>query len=100
LLDLVLPDVSGLALQHELALRGVTIPIIFVTNKGQKSFSNAELMGHIRQAIAHKLSLSQRRAGRRRRVEMNRRASCTEAASQQALRRSNVTPFLPRRIRA
>jgi two-component system, LuxR family, response regulator FixJ len=69
LLDLVLPDVSGLALQHELTLRGITIPIIFVTNKGQvasaveamrqgafnfleKSFSNAELMENIRQAIA------------------------------------------------
>jgi two-component system response regulator FixJ len=76
-LDLVLPDLSGLALQHELTLRGIAIPIIFVTNKGgitsaveamrqgafnflEKSFSNAELVENIRQAIA--LDHSQRRA--------------------------------------
>ena len=68
-LDLVLPDVSGLALQRELTLRGVTIPIIFVSNKGrigtaveamrqgafnflEKSFSNSELVENIRQAVA------------------------------------------------
>ncbi len=75
-LDLVLPDVSGIALQRELTLRGITIPIIFVTNKGQvanaveamrqgafnfleKSFSNLELMDNIRQAVA--LDHNQRR---------------------------------------
>jgi len=67
-LDLVLPDLSGLAVQRELTLRGITIPIIFVTGKGQitsavaamrqgafnfleKSSSNAELVENIRQAI-------------------------------------------------
>jgi two-component system, LuxR family, response regulator FixJ len=69
LLDLVLPDVSGLALQRELTLRGIAIPIIFVTNKGQiasavaamrqgafnfleKTFSSSELVENIRQAVA------------------------------------------------
>jgi len=68
-LDLVLPDLSGLAVQRELTLRGITIPVIFVTGKGQitsavaamrqgafnfleKSSSNAELVENIRQAIA------------------------------------------------
>ena len=68
-LDLVLPDLSGLAVQRELTLRGITIPIIFVTGKGQitsavaamrqgafnfleKSIANAELVENIRQAIA------------------------------------------------
>lgn len=75
-LDLVLPDVSGLAVQRELTLRGITIPIIFVSNKGrianavdamrqgafnflEKSFSSGELVENIRQAIA--LDHSQRR---------------------------------------
>ena len=76
-LDLVLPDVSGLSLQRELTLRGITIPIIFVSNKGrivnaveamrqgafnflEKSFSSSDLVENIRQAIA--LDHSQRRA--------------------------------------
>jgi two-component system response regulator FixJ len=67
-LDLVLPDLNGLAVQRELTLRGITIPIIFVTGKGQitsavaamrqgafnfleKSFANAELVENIRQAV-------------------------------------------------
>jgi len=68
-LDLVLPDLSGLEVQRELTLRGIAIPIIFVTGKGQiasavaamrqgafnfleKSFSKAELVENIRQAVA------------------------------------------------
>jgi two-component system, LuxR family, response regulator FixJ len=67
-LDLVMPDVGGLALQQELILRGITIPVIFVTGNGQiataveamrqgafnfleKPFSNSELIENIRRAI-------------------------------------------------
>jgi two-component system response regulator FixJ len=67
-LDLVMPDVGGLALQHELNLREISIPIIFVTGKGQvataveamrqgafnfleKPFPNSELVENIRRAI-------------------------------------------------
>jgi len=67
-LDLVMPDIGGLALQHELILRGISIPIIFVTGKGQvataveamrqgafnfleKPFPNSELVENIRRAI-------------------------------------------------
>jgi FixJ family two-component response regulator len=67
-LDLVMPDVGGLALQRELILRGISIPIIFVTGKGQvataveamrhgafnfleKPFPNSELAANIRRAI-------------------------------------------------
>jgi len=67
-LDLVMPDMGGLALQHELILRGIAIPIIFVTGKGEvttaveamrqgafnfleKPFPNEELVENIRRAI-------------------------------------------------
>ncbi len=67
-LDLVMPGLSGLELQHELMLRGVTIPIIFITGHGQvasaveamrqgavnfleKPFPNSELIENIRHAI-------------------------------------------------
>jgi two-component system response regulator FixJ len=67
-LDLEMPDVGGLALQQELILRGITLPVIFVTGKGQiataveamrqgafnfleKPFPNSELIENIRRAI-------------------------------------------------
>jgi two-component system, LuxR family, response regulator FixJ len=67
-LDLVMPDVGGLALQRELILRGISIPIIFVTGKGQvataveamrqgafnlleKPFPNSVLVENIERAI-------------------------------------------------
>jgi two-component system, LuxR family, response regulator FixJ len=67
-LDLVMPDVGGLTLQRELILRGIAIPIIFVTGQGQvaaaveamrqgafnfleKPFPNEELAENIRRAI-------------------------------------------------
>lgn len=79
-LDLVMPEVSGLALQHELTLRGVTIPIIFITGRGQvasavqamrqgafnfleKPFPNSVLIADIRRAVNldhnHRVTLSQ-----------------------------------------
>jgi two-component system, LuxR family, response regulator FixJ len=67
-LDLVMPDVGGLALQRELILRGIAIPIIFVTGRGlvataveamrqgafnflEKPFPNSELAENIERAI-------------------------------------------------
>jgi FixJ family two-component response regulator len=67
-LELVMPDLGGLALQHELILRGITIPIIFVTGQGdvataveamrqgafnllERPFPNEELVENIRRAI-------------------------------------------------
>jgi two-component system, LuxR family, response regulator FixJ len=67
-LDLVMPGLSGLELQQELMLRGITIPIIFITGHGQvasaveamrqgavnfleKPFPNSELIENIRRAI-------------------------------------------------
>jgi FixJ family two-component response regulator len=67
-LDLVLPDLNGLALQREMMLRNVKLPIIFVTGHGQvpaavqamrqgalnfleKPFPTAELADNIREAL-------------------------------------------------
>ncbi len=78
-LDMVMPGQNGLAVQHELIARGITIPIIFVTAAGQvaaaveamrqgafnfleKPFPNSELIDNIRRAIAldhsHRSTLS------------------------------------------
>jgi FixJ family two-component response regulator len=78
-LDLVMPEQGGLALQHELILRGITIPIIFVTGRGhvaaaveamrqgafnflEKPFTNSELIDNIRRAVdldhSHRAMLS------------------------------------------
>ena len=68
-LDLVMPDINGIALQRELNLRAITIPIIFVTARGriataveamkqgafnflEKPFPNSDLIENIRRAIA------------------------------------------------
>jgi two-component system, LuxR family, response regulator FixJ len=67
-LDMLLPDMDGLALQQELTLRGATIPIIFITGHSdvhsaveamrrgafnflQKPLSNSELTDNIRRAL-------------------------------------------------
>ena len=67
-LDLVMPGLSGLGLQHELKIRGIDIPIIFITGHGEvasaveamrrgavnlleKPFPNSALIENIRHAI-------------------------------------------------
>lgn len=67
-LDMVMPDLNGLALQQELSRRGAVIPIIFITGYGdvasavdamqrgafnflQKPISNAALCDNIKRAL-------------------------------------------------
>ncbi len=75
-----MPDINGLALQHELTLRGVTIPVIFITGHGkvasaveamrqgafnflEKPFPNSVLIANIRRAVDldnyHRVAVSQ-----------------------------------------
>jgi two-component system response regulator FixJ len=93
-LDLAMPGQSGLALQQELTLRGITIPVIFVTGRGQvatavkamrqgafnflqKPFSNSELIDNIRRAVdldhQHRSMLSRVGAIRERLTSLTRR---------------------------
>jgi FixJ family two-component response regulator len=93
-LDLAMPGQSGLALQLELTMRGITIPIIFVTGRGQvasavkamrqgafnflqKPFSNSELIDNIRRAVdldhQHRTTLSRVDAIRERLVSLTPR---------------------------
>jgi FixJ family two-component response regulator len=68
-LDIQLPDRSGLEIQHELAQAGIEIPIVFLTGHGDipmsvhamkagaaefltKPFRSAELLSAVRQALA------------------------------------------------
>lgn len=68
MLDVVMPDLDGLALQQELSRRGATIPIIFITGHGdvpsaveamrrgafnylQKPLANATLSDNIERAL-------------------------------------------------
>jgi FixJ family two-component response regulator len=69
ILDVRMPGMSGLALQQELATRGVSIPIVFITAHGdiplavrackagalhfiEKPFSDAELLKLVRKGLA------------------------------------------------
>ena len=40
ILDIQMPGMSGLDLQNELAKRGISIPIIFITGQGTESMKN------------------------------------------------------------
>jgi FixJ family two-component response regulator len=74
LLDIRMPGMSGLELQHELNLRGATIPVIFMTGHGdvpmaveamqhgafdflQKPFRDQDLLDRIQKAIARDAKL-------------------------------------------
>ncbi len=81
-LDVRMPDMTGLELQEELSRRGAIIPVIFITGHGdvpmaveamqhgaidflQKPFRDQDLIGRVRNALAqderHRAQLSARR---------------------------------------
>jgi FixJ family two-component response regulator len=70
LVDVRMPGMSGLELQHELNLRGALVPIVFVTGHGdipmaveaiqqgafdflQKPFRDQDLLGRVQRALEH-----------------------------------------------
>ncbi len=86
-LDIRMPEMSGLELQHQLNLKGCLTPVIFITGHGdvpmavqamkegafefiQKPFREQELLDRINHALQHD---SQVRAGLARRTEVLRR---------------------------
>lgn len=86
-LDVRMPGISGLELQQQLALRGATIPVIFITGHGdvpmaveamqhgafdflQKPFRDQDLLDRIQRALEHdrrrRVTLAQHEAIRQR----------------------------------
>lgn len=81
ILDIRMPDMSGLELQQELNRRGMQIPVIFVTGHGdvpmavdamkqgafdfvQKPFRDQDLLDRVNRALQSDASLRQESAGR------------------------------------
>lgn len=89
LLDVMMPGMTGLALQAALRARGVTLPVIFLTGAGdvpmavaamrngavdflEKPFENQDLVARVRQALAR---AAQARPKARARADYERRVA-------------------------
>jgi RNA polymerase sigma factor (sigma-70 family) len=100
LLDIRMPGMSGLELQRELNLRGVRIPIVFITGHGdvamaveamqhgasdflQKPFRDQDLLDRVQQALARD---AQQRSDTQSQDEIRRRLASLTARERDVLR--------------